>query len=40
MAAVDAAVRSVGARMPSYVTIKDVKKRWGAGQEDIFRWTV
>ncbi len=36
MAAVDAAVRKVAARMPSYVTIKDVKKRWGRGQEDIF----
>ena len=22
--------------MPSYVTIKEVKKRWGKGQEDIF----
>lgn len=35
-AAVDEAVRAVAARMPSYVTIKDVKKRWGRGQEDIF----
>ncbi len=34
--AVDAAVRTLAARMPSYVTIKDVKKRWGRGQEDIF----
>ena len=31
-----AAVRRVAARMPSYVTLKDVKKRWGMGQEDIF----
>jgi hypothetical protein len=23
-------------RMPAYITIKDVKKRWGKGQEDIF----
>jgi hypothetical protein len=23
-------------RMPTYVTIKDVKKRWGNGQEDVF----
>jgi len=23
-------------RMPSYITIKEVKKRWGRGQEDIF----
>jgi hypothetical protein len=22
--------------MPSYATIKDVKKRWGKGQEDVF----
>jgi hypothetical protein len=29
-------VRRLGARMPTYVTIKDVKKRWGHGQEDIF----
>jgi len=30
------AVRSFAARMPTYVTLKDVKKRWGKGQEDIF----
>jgi hypothetical protein len=22
--------------MPTYITLKDVKKRWGRGQEDIF----
>jgi len=33
---VAAAVRSVAARMPTYVTIKEVKKRWGHGQEDVF----
>jgi hypothetical protein len=33
---VAAAVRSLSARMPSYITLKDVKKRWGKGQEDIF----
>ncbi|MCB0087349.1 MAG: hypothetical protein KDE54_05505 [Caldilineaceae bacterium] len=22
--------------MPTYVTLKDVKKRWGKGQEDVF----
>ena len=33
---VAAAVRSVAARMPTYITIKDVKKRWGHGQEDVF----
>ncbi len=31
-----AAVRTLAARMPTYVTLKDVKKRWGNGQEDIF----
>ena len=35
-AKVAAAVRNVAARLPTYVTIKDVKKRWGHGQEDIF----
>jgi hypothetical protein len=30
------AVRHLAARMPTYITIKDVKKRWGKGQEDIF----
>ncbi len=33
---VAAAVRAVAARMPTYITLKDVKKRWGKGQEDIF----
>ena len=31
-----AAVRGVATRMPTYITLKDVKKRWGKGQEDIF----
>jgi hypothetical protein len=35
-ARVAAAVRTVAARMPTYITIKDVKKRWGHGQEDVF----
>ena len=30
------AVRSVAQRIPTYVTIKDVKYRWGHGQEDIY----
>ena len=30
------AIRKASARMPTYVTLKDVKKRWGRGQEDIF----
>jgi hypothetical protein len=25
--------------MPTYITIKDVKKRWGKGQEDIYPLT-
>jgi hypothetical protein len=32
---VTGAVRELAARMPTYITIKDVKKRWGRGQEDI-----
>ena len=35
-AKVAAAVRAVAARLPTYVTIKDVKRRWGHGQEDVF----
>ena len=27
---------AIGRRMPTYITIKDVKKRWGKGQEDVF----
>ena len=34
--AVDIAVREMSYRMPTYITIKDVKKRWGNGQEDVF----
>jgi len=33
---VAAGVRALAARLPSYITLKDVKKRWGNGQEDIF----
>ncbi|MEM8733228.1 MAG: UTP--glucose-1-phosphate uridylyltransferase, partial [Planctomycetota bacterium] len=33
---VDAAIRRLGRRMPTYITLKDVKKRWGNGQEDVF----
>jgi hypothetical protein len=29
-------VRALTARMPTYVALKDVKKRWGKGQEDIY----
>jgi len=35
-ARVQGAVRALAARMPTYVTLKDVKKRWGHGQEDVF----
>ena len=33
---VAAAIRKLAARMPTYITLKDVKKRWGHGQEDVF----
>jgi hypothetical protein len=33
---VASAIRKLAARMPTYITLKDVKKRWGHGQEDIF----
>jgi len=31
-----AAVRRFAQRLPTYVTIKDVKRRWGHGQEDVY----
>lgn len=30
------AVRKIANRLPTYVTIKDVKYRWGHGQEDVY----
>jgi hypothetical protein len=33
---VSTAVREFSQRLPSYITLKDVKKRWGHGQEDVF----
>jgi UDP-N-acetylglucosamine pyrophosphorylase len=33
---VEQQVYKMASRMPTYVIIKDVKKRWGKGQEDIF----
>ncbi len=33
---VSSAIRNVASRMPTYITLKEVKKRWGHGQEDIF----
>jgi hypothetical protein len=35
-AKVAGAVRAMAARVPTYVTIKDVKRRWGHGQEDVY----
>ncbi|NLD74903.1 MAG: UTP--glucose-1-phosphate uridylyltransferase, partial [Chloroflexi bacterium] len=35
-AAVDEAVRRMAARVPTYITLKEVKKRWGHGQEDVY----
>jgi len=33
---VTTAIRNLAAKMPTYITLKDVKKRWGHGQEDVF----
>jgi len=33
---VASAIRALAAKMPTYITLKDVKKRWGHGQEDVF----
>jgi hypothetical protein len=33
---VSTAIRAMAVRMPTYITLKDVKKRWGKGQEDIY----
>jgi galactokinase/mevalonate kinase-like predicted kinase len=35
-AKVAATIRAMAARIPTYVTIKDVKRRWGHGQEDVY----
>jgi hypothetical protein len=35
-ARITAAIRTVALRLPTYITLKEVKKRWGHGQEDIF----
>jgi hypothetical protein len=34
--AVTRAIRGLAARMPTYLTLKEVKRRWGHGQEDVF----
>jgi hypothetical protein len=33
---VTGAIRSLASRLPTYITLKDVKKRWGHGHEDVF----
>ncbi|TXT34514.1 MAG: UTP-glucose-1-phosphate uridylyltransferase [Chitinophagaceae bacterium] len=33
---IDEAVRNAARRLPSYITIKEVKYRWGFGHEDIY----
>jgi hypothetical protein len=33
---VTTAIRQLASKMPTYITLKDVKKRWGHGQEDVF----
>ncbi|MDY3552135.1 UTP--glucose-1-phosphate uridylyltransferase [Gemmata sp. JC717] len=33
---VGAAIGRMAPRLPTYVTLKDVKKRWGHGQEDVY----
>ncbi len=35
-ARVTEAVRTLASRMPTYITLKNVKKRWGKGQEDVY----
>ena len=30
------AIREFSNRLPTYITLKEVKKRWGHGQEDVF----
>jgi hypothetical protein len=34
--AVQNSVRRMARRLPTYITLKDVKKRWGHGQEDVY----
>jgi hypothetical protein len=35
-ARITAGIRQLAAKVPTYLTLKDVKKRWGHGQEDVF----
>jgi len=36
LAKLTTAINQMAARLPTYVTLKDVKKRWGHGHEDIY----
>ena len=33
---VHASIRDLGRHLPTYITLKEVKKRWGHGQEDVY----
>jgi hypothetical protein len=33
---VAAGIRNLASKVPTYLTLKDVKKRWGHGQEDVY----
>jgi hypothetical protein len=33
---ITAGIRELAGRLPTYITLKEVKKRWGHGQEDVF----
>ncbi len=35
-AKITSSIRRLAAKMPTYITLKEVKKRWGHGQEDVF----
>jgi hypothetical protein len=35
-AKLSAGIAILASRIPAYITLKDVKKRWGKGQEDVF----
>jgi hypothetical protein len=35
-AKIDVAIRTAASRLPTYITHKNVKKRWGHGQEDVY----
>lgn len=33
---IEQSIRKLAVRLPTYITLKDVKKRWGHAQEDVF----